>query len=38
VKQFLSEHAEFKLERERELVPFADGVDGAFVATLKRIH
>lgn len=37
VKQFLGEHTEFKLERERELVPFADGVDGAFVATLQPI-
>jgi len=34
VKQFLSEHADFKLERERELLPFADGVDGAYVARL----
>jgi len=32
VKRFLGEHAGFKLERERELLPFADGVDGAFAA------
>ena len=34
VKQFLNEHADFKLESERELLPFADQVDGAFVARL----
>jgi 16S rRNA (cytosine967-C5)-methyltransferase len=33
VKQFLSEHPRFKLEKERELLPFVDGVDGAYVAT-----
>ncbi len=31
VEQFLKEHEEFKLERTRELVPFTDQVDGAFV-------
>ena len=36
VKQFLNEHADFKLEYERELLPFADHVDGAYVAQLKR--
>jgi 16S rRNA (cytosine967-C5)-methyltransferase len=36
VKRFLSEHPEFKLERERELLPFADGVDGAYVARLRK--
>jgi 16S rRNA (cytosine967-C5)-methyltransferase len=36
VKQFLAEHADFTLERERELLPFADGVDGAYVAQLKK--
>jgi 16S rRNA (cytosine967-C5)-methyltransferase len=36
VKQFLSEHAGFRLERERELLPFMDGVDGAYVARLKN--
>ena len=34
VKQFLSDHAGFKLESERELLPFADNVDGAYVARL----
>ncbi len=34
VKQFLSEHAGFKLESERQLLPFADHVDGAYVARL----
>lgn len=37
VKQFLSGHTGFKLERERELLPFTDGVDGAFVARIRRI-
>lgn len=36
VKQFLADHPGFKLERERELLPFADGVDGAYVAMLVR--
>ena len=36
VKQFLGEHPDFKLERERELLPFADGVDGAYVAKLRK--
>jgi len=36
VKAFLSQQPGFNLERERELLPFADGVDGAFVARLKR--
>lgn len=35
VEQFLKEHAQFKLESERELKPFSDNVDGAFVAKMK---
>jgi 16S rRNA (cytosine967-C5)-methyltransferase len=35
VQQFLAEHPAFKLERERELTPFADAVDGAYVARLR---
>ena len=35
VEQFLKEHAQFKLEKELELKPFSDNVDGAFVAKLK---
>ena len=34
VQQFLHEHNNFKLESERELLPFRDTVDGAFVAAL----
>ncbi len=34
VKQFLAEQPQFKLEEERELLPFVDGVDGAYVAKL----
>jgi 16S rRNA (cytosine967-C5)-methyltransferase len=36
-KQFLSDQAGFKLEYERELLPFTDQVDGAYVAQLKRL-
>ncbi len=36
VKEFLREHKNFKLEGERELLPFADNVDGAYVARLKH--
>ncbi len=36
VKMFLSEWADFKLEHERELLPFTDGVDGAYVARLAK--
>ena len=35
VEQFLRERNEFKLENERELLPFVDRVDGAYVAVLK---
>jgi 16S rRNA (cytosine967-C5)-methyltransferase len=36
VKKILHEHENFKLESERELLPFADNVDGAYVARLKH--
>ena len=36
VNEFLHEHKNFKLEGEYELLPFADNVDGAFVARLKH--
>jgi 16S rRNA (cytosine967-C5)-methyltransferase len=36
VERFLREHAEYALETERALLPFKDGVDGAYVARLKR--
>jgi 16S rRNA (cytosine967-C5)-methyltransferase len=36
VNAFLSRHADFKLESERELLPFADQVDGAYVARMAR--
>jgi 16S rRNA (cytosine967-C5)-methyltransferase len=35
VKEFLREYENFKLENERQLLPFADNVDGAYVARLK---
>jgi len=36
VKEFLAGHPDFTLEHERELFPFADGVDGAYVARFSR--
>ncbi len=36
VDKFLDSSAEFKLESEREVRPFADAVDGAYVARLVR--
>lgn len=36
VKEFLTAHPTFKLESERELVPFRDHVDGAYVAKLRQ--
>jgi 16S rRNA (cytosine967-C5)-methyltransferase len=36
VKEFLAANAGFKLETERQLLPFADNVDGAYVARLKH--
>ncbi len=36
VKKFLVEHKNFTLETERQLLPFADGVDGAYVAKIKH--
>jgi 16S rRNA (cytosine967-C5)-methyltransferase len=38
VKQFLGNHPGFALEKERQLLPFADGVDGAYVARLKKLN
>jgi 16S rRNA (cytosine967-C5)-methyltransferase len=37
VKQFLAEVPGFKLDSGRELLPFADQVDGAYVACLLRM-
>jgi 16S rRNA (cytosine967-C5)-methyltransferase len=37
LQRFLEERKEFKLESERELLPFVDNVDGAFVARLARV-
>jgi 16S rRNA (cytosine967-C5)-methyltransferase len=34
---FLSKHTNFKLEIERELTPFTNGVDGAYVARFRKI-
>jgi 16S rRNA (cytosine967-C5)-methyltransferase len=35
VKDFLASHPQFHLERQRQLLPFTDQVDGAYVATLR---
>jgi len=37
VKEFLRAHKGFRLETERELLPFGDEVDGAYVARVKRL-
>jgi len=37
VNRFLFQQDGFKLETERELLPFTDGVDGAYVARLHRL-
>ena len=34
IKQFLAAHPAYRLESERQLLPFADQVDGAYVAAL----
>lgn len=36
VDEFVGEHADFKLERSRELLPFVEGVDGTYVARIVR--
>jgi 16S rRNA (cytosine967-C5)-methyltransferase len=35
-RRFSEEHPAFKLESERQLLPFVEGVDGAYVAVLRR--
>ena len=35
-RDFLEGHADFKLEHQRQLLPFTDGVDGAYVARLRK--
>jgi 16S rRNA (cytosine967-C5)-methyltransferase len=34
IREFLSAHPNLRLDFERELLPFADGVDGAYVARM----
>ncbi len=36
VQNFLGRHADFTLERQRQLLPMKDGVDGAYVARLIK--
>jgi 16S rRNA (cytosine967-C5)-methyltransferase len=35
-REFLGESGDFTLESQRQLLPFADGVDGAYVASMRR--
>jgi 16S rRNA (cytosine967-C5)-methyltransferase len=37
VAQFLASHPRFKMLAEQELLPFRDGVDGAYVARLTKV-
>ncbi len=37
VAQFTASHPQVRCEAEHELLPFADGVDGAYVARMKRV-
>jgi 16S rRNA (cytosine967-C5)-methyltransferase len=34
--EFLQGHADFKLEGQRQLLPFVEGVDGAYVARMRK--
>ena len=36
VREFLREKPGFALENERQILPFVDGVDGAYIARLRR--
>jgi 16S rRNA (cytosine967-C5)-methyltransferase len=36
VRQFLAEEKAFELEDEQRVTPWADGVDGAYAASMKR--
>jgi 16S rRNA (cytosine967-C5)-methyltransferase len=36
-EEFLRERPDFRLAHQRELLPFADGVDGAYIARLERV-
>ena len=36
IADFLQINAAYKLEREQELLPFTDGVDGAYVARVRK--
>jgi 16S rRNA (cytosine967-C5)-methyltransferase len=37
IEQFLREQPDFRLADQRELLPFVDGVDGAYIARLERV-
>jgi 16S rRNA (cytosine967-C5)-methyltransferase len=38
VNEFLSTRPSFKLDLERKLLPFADGVDGAYIVRFRKIE
>jgi hypothetical protein len=37
IKQFLAANPEFELMSEKQLLPFVDQMDGAYVAKLKHV-
>jgi 16S rRNA (cytosine967-C5)-methyltransferase len=37
IKEFLAEFPDFRLSHEREILPFVEGTDGAYVARLNRV-
>jgi len=37
IEQFLREQPDFRLADQRELLPFVDGVDGAYIARVERV-
>lgn len=38
VSEFLNTHADFQWEKDAEILPWRDGVDGAFAARLRRLQ
>jgi 16S rRNA (cytosine967-C5)-methyltransferase len=36
VNEFLAQHRDLRLERDRELLPFVEGVDGAYVGQMSK--
>jgi hypothetical protein len=38
IKEFLASHPNFSLSEQRTLLPFVEGVDGAYVAVLQKVN